>query len=295
VVVLEHARVADAFSGARVQAASLLATQAATALENAVSYAELSSSHRRLEQLVEERTAELAAANRARSDFLSSMSHELRTPLNGILGYAQILERSTGVSAADKEGARVIRKSGDHLLALINDVLDLARIEAGSFELLPGKVHVPFIVRTVTDVCRVRAESKGLSFRYEQHGAALGTVLADGKRLTQVLLNLLGNAIESAERGQVALHIDAGEACAGAPRRVRFRVEDDGRPALAAPPPNPGEERSRSKAREKVLQGGVVQLLGKTGGLPPGAIGSVTEGPDGMRRSRGLCSRRARA
>ncbi|MGK3966550.1 AAA family ATPase [Sorangium sp. So ce118] len=245
VMVLEHAGVSGAFPEARVQVVSLLAAQAATAVENAALYSELSSSHQRLEQLVEERTAELKAAkeaadaaSRAKSDFLASMSHELRTPLNGILGYAQILERLEGLSPRHLRAVQIIQSSGEHLLTLINDVLDLAKIEAGKLTLSPDEVHFPSLVQAVLGICQVRAEAKGLTFLFEQEGAALGTVIADQKRLMQVLLNLLGNAIKFTERGRVVLRVAASEAPpaggspAGAPRPVRFRVEDTG-PGIA--------------------------------------------------------------
>ncbi|WP_437836217.1 protein kinase domain-containing protein [Sorangium sp. So ce1153] len=245
VTVLEHAGVSGAFPEARVQVVSLLAAQAATAVENAALYSELSSSHQRLEQLVEERTAELKAAkeaadaaSRAKSDFLASMSHELRTPLNGILGYAQILERLEGLSPRHLRAVQIIQSSGEHLLTLINDVLDLAKIEAGKLTLSPDEVHFPSFVQAVLGICQVRAEAKGLTFLFEQEGAALGAVIADQKRLTQVLLNLLGNAIKFTERGRVVLRVVASEAppaggpLSGAPRPVRFRVEDTG-PGIA--------------------------------------------------------------
>ncbi|HTN90568.1 MAG TPA: ATP-binding protein, partial [Sorangium sp.] len=242
---LEHAGVSGAFPEARVQVVSLLAAQAATAVENAALYSELSSSHQRLEQLVEERTAELKAAkeaadaaSRAKSDFLASMSHELRTPLNGILGYAQILERLEGLSPRHLRAVQIIQSSGEHLLTLINDVLDLAKIEAGKLTLSPDEVHFPSFVQAVLGICQVRAEAKGLTFLFEQEGTALGAVIADQKRLTQVLLNLLGNAIKFTERGRVVLRVVASEAppaggpLSGAPRPVRFRVEDTG-PGIA--------------------------------------------------------------
>ncbi|AGP34013.1 ATP-binding protein [Sorangium cellulosum] len=243
VMVLEHAGVSGAFPEARVQVVSLLAAQAATAVENAALYSELSSSHHRLEQLVEERTAELKAAkeaadaaSRAKSDFLASMSHELRTPLNGILGYAQILGRLDGLSPRHLRAVQIIQSSGEHLLTLINDVLDLAKIEAGKLTLMPDEVHFPSFVQAVLGICQVRAEAKSLTFLFEQEGAALGTVIADQKRLMQVLLNLLGNAIKFTESGRVVLRVTTGEAPpgagAGAARPVRFRVEDTG-PGIA--------------------------------------------------------------
>ena len=169
------------------------------------------------------------AANRAKSDFLASMSHELRTPLNGILGYAQILERSGTMVPKDRDGARIIRRCGEHLLTLINDVLDLAKIEAGRLDLVPKEFHLPSFLQSVTDACRLRAVAKGLIFTYELTGPPLTTVHADEKRLFQVLLNLLGNAIKFTERGSVTFQV-AADSKGGGPgeRPIRFRIEDTG-------------------------------------------------------------------
>lgn len=252
VMYLEQPQVANAFPEARVELVVLLASQAAIAMENATLYAEvqrkteaLQASNERLERQVTERTAELRAAketadaaNLAKSDFLASMSHELRTPLSGILGYAQILERSSTLDQKARDGVRVIRASGEHLLTLINDVLDLAKIEAGKMELSPKNMSLPIVLRTAANLCRVRAEEKGLAFAYELKGPALLGVHADEKRLTQVLLNLLGNAIKFTARGSVHLAVevlDEASAPAGgdaAARTLRFQVEDTG-PGIA--------------------------------------------------------------
>ncbi|WP_437730629.1 ATP-binding protein [Sorangium sp. So ce1335] len=177
------------------------------------------------------------AASKAKSDFLASMSHELRTPLNGILGYAQLLEHAPELDARTRDGLRVIRKSGEHLLALINDVLDLSKIEAGKIELLPGEVRFPAFIDTVVDLCRVRAEQKGISFAYSYRGPAL-TLRADEKRLIQVLLNVLGNAIKFTSQGGVALDVlvqsDGPVPSQGSSQvwRARFRITDTG-PGIA--------------------------------------------------------------
>ncbi|UQA57974.1 protein kinase domain-containing protein [Polyangium aurulentum] len=248
VMYLEQPQVANAFPEARVELASLLASQAATAIENATLYAEVQRktealllSNEQLERQVAERTAELCAAkdmadkaNKAKSDFLASMSHELRTPLNSILGYASILERMYGADPGARDGLRVIRASGEHLLTLINDVLDLAKIEAGKMDLSTKYVNLSVLVRTAANVCRVRAEQKGLAFTYEVEGATLVGVRADEKRLMQVLLNLLGNAIKFTERGRVHFTTSVLEEgsrpaeCRARRRTVRFRVEDTG-------------------------------------------------------------------
>lgn len=245
VMYLEHSRAADAFPADRVEVITLLASQAATAVENATLYAqvkrktaELQASNERLEQQVEERTAELRiaketadAANRAKSDFLSSMSHELRTPLNGILGYAQVLERLPELPEKARDGVEVIKKSGNYLLTLINDVLDLAKIEAGRLELTPGIVGLLSLVDTVASLCRVRAEQKGIAFQVDIQAPASLVVYVDEKRLLQILLNLVGNAIKFTNQGSVQFSIKVREV-AGARAQLCFRVQDTG-PGIA--------------------------------------------------------------
>src|SRR6185503_7814676 len=124
------------------------------------------------------------AANKAKSDFLASMSHELRTPLNGILGYAQLLERAPELSPKSCNGVQIIRKSGEHLLHLVNEVLDLARIEAGKMDMVQEDVDFSLLIRTVVGMARVRAEQRSIAFVHEHRGAPLSTVRVDSKRLT---------------------------------------------------------------------------------------------------------------
>ncbi len=166
-------------------------------------------------------------ANRAKSEFLANMSHELRTPLNSVLGYAQLLVRDKTLSERQLRGLETIEQSGRHLLTLIDDILDLSRIEAGKFELHPGLVHLPAFLRLVADIIRVKAEQKDLMFDYQASADLPRAVSVDESRLRQVLLNLLGNAVKFTDRGTVSLSVRAIDSDAAA-ARVRFEVRDTG-------------------------------------------------------------------
>jgi CheY-like chemotaxis protein/anti-sigma regulatory factor (Ser/Thr protein kinase) len=173
------------------------------------------------------------SANLAKSNFLSRMSHELRTPLNAILGYAQLLKTGP-LLAPDRQAVAVdaVRASGEHLLALINDLLDLAKIEAGKVELVPAPVELPELVAVAADILRVSAEAKGLALIVDLSPALPHHVQVDGARLRQVLLNLLVNAVKFTDRGCVTLSV-AREGDA-APARIRFEVADTGVGVAAA-------------------------------------------------------------
>jgi PAS domain S-box-containing protein len=149
------------------------------------------------------------AANRTKSAFIANMSHELRTPLNGILGYVQIIEQTPEILPITKKGINVIRQCGEHLLNLINDILDLSKIEADKLEIFPADLHLPSLLESVADICSMKADRQGIEFVYQPLTPLPTTVRADGKRLRQVLLNLLSNAIKFTDRGGVTFRVKA--------------------------------------------------------------------------------------
>jgi signal transduction histidine kinase len=173
------------------------------------------------------------AASQAKSDFLANMSHELRTPLNGILGYVQILQGSPTLKDKDKLRIDTIEHCGSHLLDLINDVLDIAKIEANYLALQPEPIALKLILQTVIEICRARAEGKNLEFHYQEADLPEGLVLVDRKRLQQVLINLLGNAIKFTAQGRVSLGVNVDVLSAPQSHhlekcRLHFWVEDTG-------------------------------------------------------------------
>jgi signal transduction histidine kinase/DNA-binding NarL/FixJ family response regulator len=182
-----------------------------------------------LEQKVTERTMDLQAktieaerASHAKSEFLANMSHELRTPLNGILGYAQILRNLPALTPKIRSGLRVIQQSGEHLLTLINDILDLAKIEARKIEIMPLDFLFREFLRGPVDIFQIRAEQKGIAFRVDLDAGLPEVVRADEKRLRQVLINLLGNAIKFTDQGEVCFRVLPHEG------KIRFEIHDTG-------------------------------------------------------------------
>lgn len=177
--------------------------------------------NRILEAQISERTTELTranweleqakqaaeSANYAKSTFLANMSHELRTPLNAILGFAQVMRLDPKVTAEQQHNLQVINRSGEHLLSLINNVLDLSKIEAGRVDLVETCFNLYDLLETIDDMLRQRAEAKGLWFQMSLDANLPRQIIADPSKLRQVLINLIGNAIKFTDRGSVTLKV----------------------------------------------------------------------------------------
>ncbi len=147
------------------------------------------------------------SATRAKSEFLANMSHEIRTPMNAILGYAQILLRQKDIKESHRKDIKTIKNSGNHLLALINDILDISKIEAGRMELNTDDFDIVELSQTLSDIFRIRCDQKGLEWEVESLEEEQALVHGDETKLRQVLINLLGNAVKFTDRGRILFRI----------------------------------------------------------------------------------------
>ena len=186
-----------------------------------------------LEEEVQQRTTDLVlarnaaeAANRAKSVFLANMSHELRTPLNAILGFSSLMRKAESLSQEQKTNLDIINRSGEYLLTLINDVLEMAKIEAGRVQLEHLPLDLGSLVRDVTDMMQVRAHEKGLRLLFDQSSEFPRYIMGDEARLRQILINLVGNAVKFTHQGGVTVRF--GMNPNGHLKHLLIEVEDTG-------------------------------------------------------------------
>lgn len=164
--------------------------------------------HRQLTEIALREAMEKAKlANQAKDNFLANISHEFRTPLNGILGYAQILKRDKDLKDKQKDGLNVIEQNGQHLLTLIEDIIDFSKIESNQVSLFPSSFHLANFLNYMAKTYQLQAERKGLIFSYEPDSNLPTYVQADTKRLQQILLNLLDNAVKFTKQGGITFKV----------------------------------------------------------------------------------------
>ncbi|OQW91624.1 MAG: hypothetical protein BWK78_04085 [Thiotrichaceae bacterium IS1] len=178
--------------------------------------------HKQTEMALREAKEAAEVANHAKSAFLANISHELRTPLNAILGYTQILKRDSLLTQSQQDNVAVIYRSGEYLLTLINDVLDLSKIEAGRLELIPTDFYLEGFLKNINELFQMRAEQKGIAFNCQVLTYLPKIVHTDEIRLRQILINLLSNAIKFTKQGGVNFKISRHQ------QQIRFQVEDTG-------------------------------------------------------------------
>lgn len=189
-------------------------------------------------------------ANQAKSRYITGISHELRTPLNSILGYAQLLDNKAEIKADNKNALKVILRSGEHLLSLIEGTLDIARIEGGKLQFDTKSMRFPEYIQQIISMFELQATNKGLQFNYEISLELPRVVRADHKRLSQILINIIGNAVKYTQQGEINLRFNYAR------EFLTIEVEDSG----------PGIRKSElDKIFEPFARGSAAQGVGGTG------------------------------
>ncbi len=209
-------------------------------------------SHQRTDEALQKARQIAEQANQAKSRYITAISHELRTPLNSILGYAQILDADENVPPQRRQAVSVIRKSGDHLLSVIEGTLDIARIEGGKLTLDVRAMDFPDFMQQIVGMFELQARNKGLSFTYRPAGELPAVVRADEKRLRQILINVLGNAVKFTVRGGVEFKVECRREMA------IFEIRDSG-PGIPAA--------DMERIFEPFVRGSTVQAGGSGVGL----------------------------
>lgn len=201
-----------------------LSTQLGVAIANHLLI--LDDKHNSRELAEARKTAELA--NHAKSEFLATMTHELRTPLNAILGFSQLLERDSNFTADQKNTLDIINSSGEHLLDIINDILEMSKIESGSCELCEEDFDLQRMLESIEQMLGMKAKAKSIAFDFKITPNVPRTVQADKGKLRQILVNLIGNALKFTEKGGITLAVDLAPKSAKSRSRLIFTVSDTG-------------------------------------------------------------------
>lgn len=226
VIYLDNKLVARLFAESDLEVAEVIASQAAVSIENARAYKKIDDFNKNLAEKVEQRTKELRMkseqlqvsndqlleASRAKSEFISHVSHDLRSPLTAIIGYAELVEKDTfgKVNAKIIDAMQTIKRCSNHLLSIIGDILDLSKSEVGKLELFPEDFLVKDCLDTVFASIRPLADYKKLKLK-QKVGNDVAVVYGDLKRVTQILINILGNAVKFTDKGEINLEVKSDD------------------------------------------------------------------------------------